>query len=251
VRGTSPVALVLRRGRLVAGEGDDDLGTWHLPTTVAAPLRGRERIRGVLIADARASAPVEEPARKVFDLLADLAGRAVENAEHFERLAREANTDPLTGLGSRASFDDNLRELVAAALNDGPPLGLLKLDLDDFKRVNEKHGQAIGDRVLAEIGRRLLATLRPGEGFRYQGEEFAVLLRGIGRESMVGAADRIWKAVTHAPIEVPNVVTMRIGCAIGGAMLPGRAEDAEELIRAADVALARAKAEGKNRIRFA
>ena len=65
------------------------------------------------------------------------------------------------------------------------------------------------------------------------------------------AADRIWKAITHAPVELPGAPPIRVGCSVGGAILPGRAEDAESLVRAADEALLRAKEEGKNRIRFA
>ena len=252
-RGSSPLALVLRRGRLVLAEGDDDLdGLWHLPTVMAAPLRGQERIRGVLVADNRFTEAVpDEATRLVFEMLADHAGRAVENAEHFERLARDARTDPLTGLGSRRGFDQKLRELVAAALSDGPPVGLLLIDLDDFKRLNDGHGHPAGDHVLAEVGRRLQSTLRPGEGFRYGGEELAILLRGVSREQMINAADRIWRAITQAPIDLPSGPVVKIGCSIGGAVLPGRAEDAAGLVLAADQSLLRAKSEGKNRLRFA
>jgi diguanylate cyclase (GGDEF)-like protein len=252
-RGQSPLGIALRRGRLVAGEGDDDLGgLLHLPTTLAAPLRGQSRIRGVLVADRRfTKRPADAGVRLVFDLLADHAGRAVENAERFERLAREARTDALTGLGSRRSFDERVEELAASALVDGPSVGLLLLDLDDFKRLNDTYGHPAGDKVLAEVGRRLCATLRPGEGFRYGGEEMAVILPGVKTEDLTAAADRIWKAVTHEPVELPNAPTLRVGCSIGGALLPGRAEDAEGLVRAADDALLRAKKEGKNRIRFA
>lgn len=252
-RGHSPLALAVRRGRIVAGEGDDDLGgLLHLPTVLAAPLRGRSWIRGVLVADCRFTEEPADPAvRLVFDLLADHAGRAVENAEHFDRLAREARTDPLTGLGSRRSFDERLEELVGAALIDGPSVGLLMLDLDDFKRLNDTHGHPAGDRVLAEVGARLCQTLRPGEGFRYGGEELAVLLPGVRQDYLAGAAERVWRSVTDAPVVLANGTTVRVGCSVGGAVLPGRAEDAASLVRAADGALLRAKDDGKNRIRFA
>ncbi len=251
-RGQSPLALALRRGRLVVAEGDDDLdGTFHLPTVIAAPLRGRAHVRGVLVADCRFTERLPDAAtRLVFDLLADHAGRAVENAEHFERLAREARTDVLTGLGSRRSFVPRLRELVASALIDGPSVGLLLLDLDDFKRVNDTHGHLVGDAVLAEVGRRLVSTLRPGEGFRYGGEELAIVLSGVSRENLLGAAERVHAAVTARPIEVGGL-SLRIGVSLGAALVPGRAEDAEGLCHAADLALMRAKGEGKNCIRLA
>ncbi len=252
-RSQSPLAIAFRRGRLVAAEGEDDLGgLLHLPTVLAAPLRGRARIRGVLVADRRFTETLPDAAtRLVFDLLADNAGRVVENAEHFERLAREARTDPLTGLGSRRSFDERLRELSSAALTDGPSVALLMMDLDDFKRVNDRYGHPVGDRMLTEIGRRLGSALRPGEGFRYGGEELAVLLAGVGHEGLVAAADRIHKAMTARIYHLADAPAMRMGVSIGAALLPGRAEDSAGLVRAADEALLRAKADGKNRIRIA
>ena len=105
--------------------------------------------------------------------------------------------------------------------------------------------------MLTEIGERMHATLRPGEGYRYGGEELAVVLPGVRPDTLGAAADRIWKAITHAPVELPGAPPIRVGCSVGGAILPGRAEDAESLVRAADEALLRAKEEGKNRIRFA
>ena len=252
-RGGSPIAMALRRGKLVHAEGEDDLdGLLHLPSVLAAPLRGQRRIRGVLLADRRFEGdPVDDATQRVFDLLADHAGRAVETAEQFERLAREARTDPLTGLGSRRSFDERVAEAVAAALADGPSVGLLMMDLDDFKQLNDTYGHPAGDRVLTEIGERMHATLRPGEGYRYGGEELAVVLPGVRPDTLGAAADRIWKALARAPVELPGAPPIRVGCSVGGAILPGRAEDAESLVRAADEALLRAKEEGKNRIRFA
>ena len=85
---------------------------------------------------------------------------------------------------------------------------------------------------------------------------FAALFGGgdmaeLSPDTLGAAADRIWKAITHAPVELPGAPPIRVGCSVGGAILPGRAEDAESLVRAADEALMRAKEEGKNRIRFA
>lgn len=250
-RGSTAIALAFRRGKLVAGEGDDLDGLLHLPTTLASPLRGEDRVRGVLVADRRFSAePTDGVTQLLFDLLADSAGRAVEHAERFERLALEARTDPLTGLGSRRSFDERLEQLVGAALVDGPTVGLLLIDLDDFKRLNDTLGHPAGDAVLTEVGRRLLAALRPGEGFRYGGEELAVLLSGVGREGLAKAAARVFDAITSGPFEAAGV-PVQIRCSIGGAVLPGRAETAPELVQTADDALLRAKREGKMRVELA
>ena len=249
-RGNTPLAVAYRRGRLVFDEGSDDLGgIFDLGTTLAAPLRGGERIRGVLVADRRFTGTRPDAAtRLVFDLLADHAGRAVENAERYERLALEARTDALTGLGSRRGFDERLESLVGAALAAGTSVGLLMIDLDDFKQLNDTHGHPAGDAVLREVGRRLLGKLRPGEGYRYGGEELAVILSGIRLDTVKIAADRVFHAVVDEPFATPDGTDLPIRCSLGGAVLPGRAEDSAGLVRAADDALLRAKREGKNRV---
>lgn len=248
LRGGSPVALAYRRAELVAAEGDDLGGLFDAATVLASPLRGERRVHGVLVADKRfGGRPADGPTRLVFDLLADHAGRAVETAERFERLAAEARTDALTGLGSRRSFEERLTQATTAARSDGPPVGLLMIDLDDFKWLNDTHGHPVGDAVLAEVGRRLLGALRPHEGFRYGGEELAVLLRGVGREELGRAAERVFDALTKPRFEVPSGPVIEIRCSMGGAVLLGRADDGAGLLRAADDALLRAKREGKHR----
>ncbi len=252
-RGESPLALAMTRAELVHGEGDDDLGgLLDLPTALAAPLRGRRGVRGVLVADRRfTEKPADAATRLVFDMLADQAGRAVENAERFERLAREARTDALTGLGSRRSFDEELRARVAEALASGGSVGLLLLDLDDFKRLNDTQGHPAGDAVLAEVGARLASALRPGEAFRYGGEELAVLLAGVGAAGLPLAAERVHAAITASPIALPSGASVQVGVSIGAASLPSSSADAAALVRAADDALLASKAAGKNRVSVA
>ncbi|MEZ4339990.1 MAG: GGDEF domain-containing protein [Sandaracinaceae bacterium] len=207
--------------------------------------RSRSRAR-VLVADRPFEGAAPDPeTRLVFDLLADHAGRAVENAERFEALAAEARTDALTGLGSRRGFGERLEAVVRAARRDEQSAGLLMIDLDDFKRLNDDHGHPVGDAVLREVGRRLLATLRPNEGFRYGGEELAVVLLGVDPESLASAAQRVFQAITQAPFALPSGPTIEIRCSIGGAVLTA---GAEELLRAADDALLAAKRAGKHRV---
>lgn len=250
-RGASALALAMTRGELVASEGEGDLGgLLHVPTVIAAPLRGRHGVRGVLVADSRfTEKPADAATRLVFDMLADHAGRAVESAERFERLAREARTDALTGLGSRRTFDEQLRARVAAAIGGGPSVGLLMLDLDDFKRLNDTYGHPAGDAVLAEVGARLASALRPGEGFRYGGEELAVLLAGVSAQSLAATAERVHAAITARLVQLATGPLVRLGVSIGGAWLE-REGDAPALVRAADDALLAAKAGGKNRVRL-
>lgn len=248
--GDSPPAIAAREERLVAGEGGDDLGgLLHLPTCLASPLRGERGVRGVLVADRRFDGSGADAAiRLVFDLLADHAGRAVESAERFAQLRREAWTDPLTGLGSRRAFERRLSTFTAAPRAGGRSLGLVMMDLDDFKGINDRYGHLVGDQVLHEVGRRIRAVLAAGEGFRYGGEELTVLLADVSRAEARGAAERIWEAVTSEPVPIGTSGQLALGSSVGVAWLEGDDVRGTELIDRADRALLRAKASGKNQV---
>ncbi|MBX3271194.1 MAG: sensor domain-containing diguanylate cyclase [Sandaracinaceae bacterium] len=247
----SALATAYREARLVYGaeRGAAAAGPFDAATVLAAPLRGEERVRGVLVADRRfrGAAPDAE-ARLVFDLLADHAGRAVENAERYEALAAEASTDALTGLGTRRRFAEQLDRVVAAGRAHGRPVGLLMIDLDDFKRLNDTYGHPVGDAVLREVGRRLATALRPNEGFRYGGEELAVLLSAVDADGLASAAERVFAAITGEPFALPGGPTLALRCSIGGAL---GVDGAEGLVRDADDALLAAKRAGKHRIELA
>ncbi len=250
-QGSSPVALALRRDAPVSGEGGDDLGgLLDLGTGVAAPLRGERSARGVLYADNRFTGrPIDPHARLVFHLIADHAGRAIESAREFERLAREAKTDALTGLGHHGSLKEDLRAACGRALDEGEPLGLVMIDLDDFKRVNDRHGHPAGDALLAGIAARLRGVLRGGEEpYRYGGEEFAVLLRGTGATQVMVVGERLRRAIGAQPFEIGVGRRVPVTCSVGVASLPQDAIDADGLIGAADGALLVAKRRGKNRV---
>jgi len=249
VQGTSPVALALRTGALVAGQGEDDLdGLLHVPTSVAAPLRGRGVFRGVLYADnIFTGRRLPEVAQLVFALLADHAGRAIESARRFEQVARDARTDALTGLGHHGVLMEELGRAVERAA--GKPMGLVMIDLDDFKGVNDTHGHLAGDALLAGVAERMRGVVRAGESpYRYGGEEFAVVLPGADRAAAAAVGERIRAAVGGSPYVVSETAAIPITCSVGAASLPEDGSSAVDLIAAADGALLRAKAAGKNRV---
>jgi len=244
--GDTPVALALRRATAVHGEGSDDLrGLLHLPTAVAAPLRGAERVRGVLYADNRFTSRRLDPAAElVLSLIADQAGRAIEHAHEYEELARKARIDALTEL----EHHGRMMEAVDAALATGNPVGLAMIDLDDFKRVNDRHGHLAGDALLAGLGRRLRAVLRAGESpFRYGGEEFAVLLPGVSHADLAGIGERLRRAVAGAPFPVDAERRLDVTCSVG-LTLSEPEDDTERFVERADRALFDAKHAGKNRV---
>lgn len=254
VQGRSPIALALRRAELVLGERDqDDLGgLLHLPTAVAAPLRGKDTVRGVLYADNRFSGRALDPAAELaFSLVAEHAGRAIESAHHYERIAARARTDALTGLGHHGTMMEAVQAAVRAARTRGTALALAMIDLDDFKRVNDTLGHRAGDALLAGVAERLASVLRAREvPFRYGGEEFAVLLPGVPESELGPIGERLRRAVAERPFNLTAGQTLGVTCSVGVAALAPES-DAEQLFAAADAALLRAKAAGKNRVELA
>jgi diguanylate cyclase (GGDEF)-like protein len=160
-----------------------------------------------------------------------------------------AITDALTGLRTRRYVEQALRNEAARTHRHATSLGLLLLDVDHFKRVNDTHGHTGGDRVLCEVARRLTAIVRPGDVVaRYGGEEFAVLLPHTGEEDVADIGERIRRGIAAPPMAVDLDTLVTVTVSIGGALLPGHAETPAELTLAADRALYAAKEAGRNRV---
>ena len=158
------------------------------------------------------------------------------------RAMRLALTDPLTGLGNHRHFHERLQRELAAADENGTPLSLCLVDIDDFKSVNDTYGHPVGDRVLGQVAARLR---QGGESFRLGGDEFAVLLPGLDDRASIAVARSIVERVGAAQLEQVGSLTVSAGVASFPAQGVGR----DELIRLADSALYWAKEDGKNRAR--
>jgi diguanylate cyclase (GGDEF)-like protein len=156
--------------------------------------------------------------------------------------------DQLTGLLTRESLCMALERELGRCERYGMPLGLLMMDLDRFKSINDTHGHQMGSHVLAEVGRLLRWSIRDADvSARYGGEEFVSYLAETDGEGALHAAERIRRAIEehHFNLDGPSVgVTVSIGVA----MAPEHGCDIETLMRAADRALYRAKAGGRNRV---
>jgi diguanylate cyclase (GGDEF)-like protein len=158
------------------------------------------------------------------------------------RAMRLALTDPLTGLGNHRHFHERLQRELTLAEQDTATLSLCLVDIDDFKRINDRFGHPVGDRVLGQIASRLR---QGGESFRLGGDEFAVLLPGLDEHAAVSVARSIVERVSAAQLEQVGPVTVSAGVATYPVQGVGR----DELIRLADSALYWAKEDGKNRAR--
>ena len=156
-----------------------------------------------------------------------------------------AHFDLLTSLPNRTLFNATLERVMSRA-SEQRKIGLLFVDLDHFKEINDGHGHAAGDAVLVEVGRRLERVVRPGDmAARLGGDEFAVLLPGLpSPDAGLEIAERILNIVTK-PIEVDDQA-MPIGASIGVAFAPDDGRTGDELLRAADLAMYDAKLRGRN-----
>ena len=181
-----------------------------------------------------------------------LNSRDVSERKAFERqLAHQAFHDPVTGLPNRALFVERVRHAIARGRREGRGLGVIFIDLDDFKIVNDSLGHAAGDEVLTQVAQRLALSIRASDtAARFGGDEFAVLLEDIeGVQEAADAAERIIDAV-GAPLTAAHkevVLRCSLGIAIAGEQSP---VDADELIRDADAAMYIAKRDGKGGYRM-
>lgn len=166
----------------------------------------------------------------------------------MRRLADLAATDSLTGVANRRHFLERFQEEMARRERRGDALALLAMDIDHFKQVNDRHGHSAGDATLIAFAGRTRELLRPTDLIgRIGGEEFCVLLPGVGREQAAVAAERIREAMVGHPVATGRTtvdVTVSIGVAEAGV----DGDSIEALMRVADERLYRAKAEGRNRV---
>lgn len=167
-----------------------------------------------------------------------------------ERIRHMAHHDMLTGLPNRVLFHDRLTQALALAARNGSTVAVLCLDLDRFKNVNDLLGHGGGDELLQRVATRLLGDVRAHDTVaRLSGDEFAIIQTGVPHpDGAATLAERLVASIGK-PFELESQ-QMMIGTSIGIAMFPGDGESGEELIRAADTALYRAKEAGRHTFRF-
>ncbi len=179
--------------------------------------------------------------------LGDAAALALDNAHIRARLEREAQTDSLTGLYNHRYFHERLRRELTRAASEHENVALVMLDIDDFKKVNDVFGHAVGDDVLAELADHLRATVRTSDVVcRIGGEEFAVILPGSHEEQAVALATRLVTRLDAVARDLAGKISVSIGIAQG----PQHAANPRELVACAEAAMMTAKARGKSQVVF-
>jgi diguanylate cyclase (GGDEF)-like protein len=169
-------------------------------------------------------------------------------AAYDEQMERLVSIDDLSGLLLRRRFDRECALLLDAARQKRAPLGLLVMDLDGVKKINDTHGHVYGAHVIGGSGHRIGEALH-GRGIasRFGGDEFCAAIPGADAEACVKVGNELLSVIGATPFEKDGLV-LRVGVSIGVASFPADASDAATLFRLADEAMYRAKQAGKHRV---
>ena len=214
---------------------------------IAAPLMIGKRFLGVIgIMNSDRTRKFSETEKDLMSMFAQQAAIAVENAQLFEERKQEARLDMTTGISNRRGLSELGSREIDRSIRFKRSLGVVFLDIDHFKVVNDTYGHPVGDLVLQELALRLKANLRSIDILsRYGGEEFVILLPETDTEGALDVAERIRRTVEEKPFS-PNSLSLWITVSQGVTTLNGNNRSLKELIRQADEATYQSKDAGRN-----
>ena len=183
-------------------------------------------------------------------LLAFVTAAALSNAQMYIELERRALTDALTGLFNIRWWRDMAPRVMSQSLRTGAGVGILLMDLDHFKEINDTAGHAVGDSVLRAVARALRRVVRDSDyAVRYGGEEFLVVLTNSTVDGAMRVAQALQSAV--AELRAPTAAPTRVTASIGVAAFPDHGQELDDVVLAADQAMYQAKRDGRDRIAVA
>lgn len=248
--GESLAHETLRERRMLRSSDEEGNGILSLPL-----IRNGEAL-GVLILSFQKSVTLSPLDRYLWQVLANQAGNAIYNAIQYEKTYMKVYFDELTGIENFRSFDAAVYRLAEEADREGSPISLLIFDLDHFKEINDRYGHLAGDEVLKKIAEKLRVYFEEkGKVYRYGGEEFTVLLPGVGEEEAFRMAEEVRQQIADLSLEVTDTihqegekVLIQVTVSIGISTYPTQAANPLELVRNADRAMyLGAKQAGRNR----
>lgn len=216
---------------------------------LCVPLNTGDRVIGVINMESERVEAFDEADLNLLTTFADQLAIAMERARLFKRAEQLAITDELTGLYNRRHFFDLAKTEFARARRYQHPLGVMMLDVDHFKRVNDTYGHAVGDAVLAKIARRLKDNCRKVDILaRYGGEEFSLILPETELSAVLDTAERLRGCIAHHAIDTGDE-SLSVTISLGVTALSKNTPDLSSLINQADQALLLAKSAGRNCVR--
>ncbi len=213
---------------------------------VAAPLRVDGRVEGAIVLSRRTGEPWSPRARRLLAAAAFEASAALARIYTLRDAELRAATDALTGLPNRRYFDEYLG-LLARRRRAEDRIGVLMVDIDRFKRLNDTYGHAVGDHVLREVAQAIAGAVREGDvPARFGGEEFVVLLRNPGPRVAAEVGERVRRAV--ADLDLRRLGVPGVSVSVGVAVAERPDAQLDEVVDEADRALYRAKRAGRDRV---
>lgn len=234
--------------RLIPGVTFIGLDTRVVQSVLVVPIFLEDKVVGALSAQSYNAHAYSEEHVRVLSIIASQAAIAIDNAKLYEQTLNIAMSDGMTGLANARSLHQFLEDLLQNAHTYGREVSLLMLDSDCLKLINDKFGHLAGDDHIINLAEVLRANVRIGDLVaRYGGDEFVVVLPNTATEEACLIGDRILSAVRQTRHQAGNI-SMAVTVSAGVATYPHDATTVDELIRAADVAMYRAKEAGKDRV---
>lgn len=250
VLAASEVAVTDRRDLASNGMLPANCGRGPIASGLYAALQGEDRPFGLLAVYSPREDAFDAEDRHFVDTMSALLSSALQRRQTEQRLVVLAQFDPLTALPNRGLLRDRLGQAIIYARRSQQQLGVLFVDLDHFKLINDTHGHHVGDRLIAQVAQRIAGAVRSGDTVgRISGDEFAVVLPVLARPGdAVLVAGKILDAL-GPPFDLDGHETYTTA-SIGISIFPDDDEDADLLIKDADAAMYRAKETGRNRFCF-
>ncbi|ORJ61632.1 GGDEF domain-containing protein [Geothermobacter hydrogeniphilus] len=253
-------ATILNQGTAFAVEDTDKADFFNNPLAVtegiraliAVPLKIQNKVIGILYVDDFKPRRFDQMDLRLLSILGSFAAMSIDNARLHEKTRRLASTDGLTGLYNHRQFKRLFSEELMRARRYRKPLGLVMLDVDDFKHFNDSYGHPVGDKVLVAVAEILTETLRDCDYiFRYGGEEFIALLPESDAAASLAAAERCRALIEQESARyLDGFATTGVTVSIGVATYPRDGETFDGLLKVVDDLLYAAKREGKNKIHY-
>jgi len=216
---------------------------------VVSPLSIGDRVIGVLRIENKKVKAFDMADNRVLRSICDLGAIVMDKAHYFDKTRELAIRDSLTNISLRDYFFERLREEMSRSRLKKTQLGLLMMDVDNFKQINDSYGHVVGDVVLKRIANILLEVVGETANVvcRYGGEEFILFVVNCNKEDLSNIAEIIRRRVEESPIHFRRK-TINFSVSIGGLMFPKDALDEKECVRKLDELMYKAKKEGKNRV---
>lgn len=219
---------------------------------ISIPMLVTGTVIGVMNMGRWNTGPFSQSEQRLLRILSEQASIAIMNARLHEAVAMQALSDTLTGLPNRRALDRRLESEVGRANRYGRNFGLLMMDLDGFKAVNDTWGHAVGDQVLHDVARFLAASCRSSDFLaRYGGDELTMIVPETNIETATQIAKNIQDRFAHYAFPLPDGTIAKLGISGGLAIYPYHARNAGDILRVADEALYRAKRQARGHILLA